>query len=131
VESNADRVRWGFNRLMDGDIEALIAFAHDDIEFTPLLTGHAGEPYVGHDGIREWFADLQIEFERIASRLESVIEVGDTVIAEGELIVIGSGETPTVRQSVAWVVEMDHGRATKLEVFGDIAAARRRAGIDQ
>lgn len=131
MESNADRVRWGFNRLMDGDIEALIAFAHPKMEFTPLVTGHAGEPYVGHDGIREWFADLQVHFERIASRLESVVEVGDKVLAEGELIVIGTDDQPTVRSSVSWVVEMHDGKATKLEVFADPAEARRRAGLDQ
>jgi len=128
--TNADKVRLGFNGLADGDIETVIAFSHPDVEFVPLLTGHVGEPYKGHAGLREWYHDMEEVFERIASHLFSVIEYGDIVIAEGELIVIGSGDTPTVNQQVAWLVWTRDGKATRIEVLASGDEARIRAGLD-
>jgi ketosteroid isomerase-like protein len=121
----------GFNRLTDGDIEAVVHLSHPDVEFVPLLTGHAGEPYRGHEGLREWYHDMEEVFERLTGHLFSVIEYGDIVIAEGELIVIGSGDTPTVNQSVAWLVWTRDGKATRIEVLASGEEARVRAGIDQ
>lgn len=128
--SNADKIRLAFDRLTDGDIEPVIAFSHPDVEFVPLLTGHAGEPYRGHEGLREWHADMEAVFERLASHLFSVTEYGDIVIAEGELIVIGSGDTPTVNQQVAWLVWTRDGKATRIEVLASGEEARVRAGVD-
>ena len=128
--SNADKVRIAFDRLADGDIETVIAFSHPDVEFVPLLTGHVGEPYKGHAGLREWYHDMEEVFERLASHLFTVIEYGDIVIAEGELIVIGSGDTPTVNQQVAWLVWTRDGKATRIEVLASGDEARVRAGID-
>lgn len=128
--SNADKVRLAFDRLTDGDIETVIAFSHPDVEFVPLLTGHVGEPYRGHAGLREWHRDMEAVFERLASHLFSVIEYGDIVIAEGELIVIGSGDTPTVNQQVAYLVWTRDGKATRIEVLASGDEARIRAGID-
>lgn len=128
--SNADKVRIAFDRLTDGDIDAVIAFSHPDVEFVPLLTGHVGEPYRGHDGLREWHRDMEAVFERLASHLFTITEYGDIVIAEGELIVIGSGDTPTVNQSVAWLVWTREGKATRIEVLASGDEARGRAGID-
>ena len=128
--SNADKVRLAFDRLTDGDIETVIAFSHPDVEFVPLLTGHIGEPYRGHAGLREWHHDMEAVFERLASHLFSVIEYGDIVIAEGELIVIGSGDTPTVNQQVAYLVWTRDGKATRIEVLASGDEARIRAGID-
>lgn len=129
--SNADKVRFAFDRLTDGDIETVVALSHPEVEFVPLLTGHAGEPYKGHDGLREWYHDMEAVFERLASHLFTVVEHGDIVIAEGELIVIGSGDTPTVNQSVAWLVWTRDGKATRIEVLASGEEARIRAGIDQ
>jgi ketosteroid isomerase-like protein len=128
--SNADKVRIAFDRLTDGDIDAVIAFSHPDVEFVPLLTGHVGEPYKGHAGLREWYHDMEAVFERLTSHLFTITEYGDIVIAEGELIVIGSGDTPTVNQDVAWLVWTRDGRATRIEVLATGEEARIRAGID-
>ena len=128
--SNSDKMRLAFDRLTDGDIETIIAFSHPDVEFVPLLTGHAGEPYRGHEGLREWHADMEQVFERLASHLFTVTEYGDIVIAEGELIVIGAGDTPTVNQAVAWLVWTRDGKATRIEVLASGEEARVRAGVD-
>jgi ketosteroid isomerase-like protein len=130
VVSLSDKVRVAFDRLTDGDIETVIAFSHPDVEFVPLLTGHAGEPYKGHEGLREWHRDMEAVFERLASHLFTVTEYGDIVIAEGELIVIGTGDTPTVNQQVAWLVWTRDGKATRIEVLASAEEARVRAGLD-
>jgi ketosteroid isomerase-like protein len=128
--SLSDKVRIAFDRLTDGDVETIVSFSHEDVEFVPLLTGHAGEPYKGHDGLREWHRDMEAVFERLASHLFSVTEYGDVVIAEGELIVIGTGDTPTVNQQVAWLVWTRDGKATRIEVLASGEEARVRAGLD-
>ena len=124
-------VRTAFEALVDGDIEAVVSASQPDVELIPLLTALSGESYKGHDGLRSWHAQFHEVFEGLASRLHEVTEHGDVVIAEGDLVAVGAGSTPTISQPVAWVVTMRDGKASRIEVFADRAEARRRAGLGQ
>lgn len=61
-------VREGYARFRDGDFALLLEFflstSSPNVELFSRLGSFNGEPYRGHDGIREWLADIDETFER-------------------------------------------------------------------
>lgn len=57
------------------DVEAALDFVDERVEFWPkIIMALAGrdEPYRGHAGIRQYFADLAVIFDEVAIDVESV-----------------------------------------------------------
>lgn len=79
------------------DLEGMLACLSEDVEFHPLRLGGLCACYRGHDGVREWFADLR------RSRYEHRIAVSETrdlgagrVLASGTLWLGEQGEVESV-----------------------------------
>lgn len=107
-----------------GDVEAALAYVAGDAELRPegtsSMTGRS--VYRGHDGIREYFADVA----RVWSgglRLEPVDyrAVAGSVVVFGRIY--GSGELGTVERDVVWVWKLRDG----LLVSGQVFATRQAA----
>ena len=85
--------------------------------FTSIGTGRvAGRtaPYRGHEGMREYFADVERVWE------ELVLHADDFRIIPGSVIVIGhvTGRRDglDVRRSAVWTWRVSNGRATSVKV---------------
>ena len=106
------------------DVEAAIGCTspHCELDFagTARLAGRVG-PYHGHDGLREYFTDV----DRIWQEL--VLHAEDFRIIPGSVIVIGHitgrREGLDVRRSSVWTWRVKDGRATSVKVadLGDLA----------
>jgi ketosteroid isomerase-like protein len=100
------------------DLEGALAFVAPDCEIHLEGTARAAgrtEPYRGHAGLREYFADV----ERVWDELE--IHATDFRTAPGQVIVMGhvtgrdhGGEA--IRRSAVWTWRIANGRATHLRV---------------
>jgi ketosteroid isomerase-like protein len=80
-----------------GDSEAGVEICHPDVEFNSVL-GISGRAYVGHDGIRQYFADVAsawrewtVEVERITEAPDGRVAIVMTMRARGK----GSGASLT------------------------------------
>lgn len=115
-----------FNRR---DMEGALAYIHPDIEFRPAgtatLTGR--EVYRGHDGVREYFADVARTWPgglQVAPR--------DFRAVAGSVVAFGGVEGDTgasgVEDEVVWVWRLRDGLVFSGQVFSTrtaaIAAAR-------
>jgi ketosteroid isomerase-like protein len=72
------------------DLDELLSCLADDVDLEPLRLGGLERRYRGHDGVRDWFAQLRLwrHEHRIAlSEVHAVDEV--TVIASGSLSLHG------------------------------------------
>ena len=67
-----------------------LGFCHPEIEYTPLFIGVDGATYHGHEGIREYFRDIEATISDSHIELESAEELGDAVIADGHARATGS-----------------------------------------
>jgi ketosteroid isomerase-like protein len=64
-----------------GDVERFIEFAHPEVEFRSRLTAVEGQAYKGHDGVRQYFADLAETFDDRKMEIKEIEQRGDWVVA--------------------------------------------------
>jgi ketosteroid isomerase-like protein len=120
----------GFRAMERGDVEAIVALAHPDVEFVNPDT--ALEPGTRHglDGLRggmaaflEAFSDLRFEYDRI-------VEIEDCVVVTGTFKARGRGsgmELPDAPFAV--VVTQRDGKLVRYEWFNTPEDALRAGGV--
>ena len=89
-----------------GDRAAAVALCHPEIEFNSVL-GISGRAYVGHDGIREYFDDVEaawrdwtVEIERVTEAADGRVVIVMTMHARGK----GSGASLSERTAHIWTL---------------------------
>jgi ketosteroid isomerase-like protein len=120
-----DRVFEAFARR---DLDGVLEFLHPQVRLwvvTSTVT-RDGRPYVGHAGIREYFADatrIWRELELLPVRFEAVDEA---VIVVGE--VHARGPAGELRQPAVWSWKFRDGLVIDCRVDSDVTAAREALG---
>jgi ketosteroid isomerase-like protein len=80
-----------------------------DVEWYPF-TGQAegGGAYRGHEGVRQWWSNLETNLDSFEASVDECRDLGDTVIAFGQLrIRFKSGVG--LEQAIAWVARFRDG----------------------
>jgi len=111
---------------------------HDVVDYAaidPEIEGHTplsstkGTPYRGHEGVRQWIADIDEQFEDWYSRPDEFRDVGDgRVLVLGELHMRGRESGIEFDQPMGWLLTFRDGKLCRYEVFADRDEARRAAG---
>ena len=110
-------VRAIYDAFARRDVEAALQHISPTCEFRATGTAERlgrTEPYVGHDGLREYFADAERVWEDL------VLHAEDIRAAAGGVIVFGHAEGRTggevVRQRALWSWQVKDGLATSMRV---------------
>jgi ketosteroid isomerase-like protein len=123
-----DAVRRYYAAWSAGDVETMIAIAHPDIEATPtlgLLYEHS--VYRGHEGIREWCAEVARDWQRFDPRVLEVVERDGIVTAFIRLTAWRDGRELDARIAV----EHAFGDGRMIVLHGrDWFEAREELGLD-
>ena len=107
------------NAISASDLEALLAESHPDGELIPLVSAWP-QPYHGHDGVREWWADLNGTWDEFTVQYEDSRELDD-----GALLVNihwrarGRGGHPVVEGPSVVVFRFRDGKVLSAHVFVD------------
>src|SRR5215210_5016212 len=100
-----------------GAVENLIVnWLTPDFELISMLSSERGEPYHGHQGVREWFEDIGHMFERFEPVAKETLEQGDRVVFTGHVDLRVRGQAESYRDTAAWIVDLDDGKMARLEV---------------
>jgi ketosteroid isomerase-like protein len=99
------------------DIEAALPYVSPVCEFE--LKGTADrigrtEPYRGHDGLREYFADVSRAWEELTLHAEDYRAIPGSVIVMGHVEGRVAGEP--VRRTAVWTWKVEAGLATHVRV---------------
>jgi ketosteroid isomerase-like protein len=115
--------------ITSGDREAGLAACDPEIEFRSML-GISGRAYVGHDGIREYFDDIEsawaewnVEVERVAEAADGRVAIVMTMHARGK----GSGLGFAERTAHVWTVR--DGRLLRNELHREPERALHELGL--
>lgn len=112
-------VRAVFDAFGQRDVEAVIALATDDVEVWAIGTASEvgrEEPYRGHEGLREYFADVAAIWRRLE------IVPGDLRIAASGVVAFGTAHGETVDGSVhdgvgvIWIVRLEGDRVRSIRI---------------
>ena len=115
--------------ITSGDREAALAVCHPDIEFLSMLD-IGGRSYRGHDGIREYFHDIEsawaewsVEVERVAEGADGRVVIVMTMHARGK----ESGLELAERTAHIWTVR--DGLLVRNELYREPDEALRALGV--
>jgi ketosteroid isomerase-like protein len=89
-----------------------------------------GEPYVGHDGIRRYFADVEAHWSELVLEPVQIRAAGHAVVALGRVRGLGGGgwlePAPTT-----WVFKFSGELVAHIQIFSDAELARRALAADE
>jgi ketosteroid isomerase-like protein len=90
------------------DPDGFVAMWVPDCEWHPYLTARVeGDPgYHGHNGLRAWFEDVDEMFSEVHVELDEIREIGDRVVALGQMEARGRGSGAEVTSEIGWVFEV-------------------------
>jgi ketosteroid isomerase-like protein len=117
-------VRGLYDAFERRDLDAMIASFTDDAELhfegTARLAGRT-QPYRGHQGLREYLADVERLWEELVLHATDYRAVPGSVIVMGHIT--GRRQGLDVRRSSVWTWKVKDGRATSVKAadLGDMA----------
>jgi ketosteroid isomerase-like protein len=122
-------VREYFTRWNEGDYDFFFSSTAPDIELLSRFGSLTGEPYRGHEGVREWLADIHQSFERFDLWLDDVRDLGDQVVAIGGIHMRARGSGLDMKESMGWVLEFRDGRLARMRFYAQPAEALKAMGL--
>lgn len=113
-ERNAEIARLSFEAICRADLDALLELYDPEVEFLPL-TGTRVESggYIGHQGVRDYFAEAAEIWELMQPHADDVRTVGDHVLVLGGCAVRGRGSGARSDNPMAWVLTLRDGKVVR------------------
>ena len=100
------------------DIEGALRFLAADVEFVPSGTSaiiERAEPYIGHAGVREYFADAERVWDELTLHADSIRAAAGGVVVFGRAIGRTS-DGERVQRRVVWTWRVRDGLAVSMRV---------------
>jgi ketosteroid isomerase-like protein len=110
-----------------GDVEGVVSLCSEAIVFFAARSAIQGA-YVGHEGMREFFADTAENFQRFQLSTTELLDLGDQVLVIGTVHVQGRSGVPTDVAS-SEIVTLEEGRITRWQDYGDRRDALKAVGL--
>jgi ketosteroid isomerase-like protein len=132
LPENVLLVRRVFEAFTNRDIQAMLELAAPDMEFWGPTAAFAreGAPYVGHAGMREYFADVASVWRTLEVVPHDFRDLGDRVLVFGRVYARGEGgyitDSPT-----QWLWGVQDGLIAWGRVFTNRAEALAAAGLEE
>jgi ketosteroid isomerase-like protein len=116
-----------------GALDELYRLLAPDVEWVPINATLEGTRYRGHDGVRHWIEDMNRDWDFFEARPEEVRDLGDDrCLALGTWRARGrSSGVELDSQPAAWLVQLQEGKAVRMQTFTDRAKAFEAAGLSE
>jgi ketosteroid isomerase-like protein len=128
-QRNVEMTHALYERWNSGDRTDPADYCDPAVELESPFSSVNGEPYRGHEGVRQWMRDVDEQFSRWEVLVDDMRAVDDAVIAVGTVHARGRASGIDVDLPMAWVVDFGgDGRMTRARIFHDLEAALEAAG---
>ena len=123
IAADIEVVKATFAAFAARDIEAVLALASPDIEFTAVTGEQAGrsEPYRGHDGMRQYFRDVASVWEELHLSPREFRASDHLILVTGR--VSARSRSRTVSGSTGWIWRVRDGKVVYVRVYASAADA--------
>lgn len=127
VEEHRELIQRLFDAFNRRDADGIAAVCDEEMEFFAVTAEAAGRvgPYAGHEGLRNYLADVSQVWEELLITPREIEHRGDRMLVRGRVYLrsreIGIRDMPT-----AWIWEVAGGRLVRGEVFVDPVDAALR-----
>jgi ketosteroid isomerase-like protein len=132
-QENVETFMRAVEAINRGDVETVLQELDPAIEWhmaiQELVGGVAGV-YHGHDGVREYFRDMDDAFAEVELDYTEVRDLGDRVLATGSFRTRGRHSGAVIESPVAALVDVDDdSKATRVLTYLDLKEALEAAGL--
>lgn len=123
-------VREAFARWNSGDRTVDLETVDPEVELHTPLASTRGGPYRGHDGLKQWLADIDGQFEVWELRVGEWRALDDgRVLGLGSIHARGRGSGLELDQPLSWLFEFHEGRVIRYDAFYSHAEGLSAAGL--
>ena len=112
-----------------GDLDAFLAVAHEDVEFTSMVAEAEGTIFRGHDGMRTWWQTVRGAFQDVRWELFDVRESDDRGIIH--LRMSGTLGGAPLQQTMWQAVKVREGKVTWWALFRTEREALEAVGLSE
>ena len=116
-DTDVDTVRAIYAAFARWDLDGMLAHVGPDVEVIAVGTAQRigrAEPYRGHDGLREYFADAARVWDELTLHADDMRAAAGGVVVFGHVTGIAGGEP--VSRRVIWTWQVRDGKAVALRV---------------
>ena len=125
---NVEKVLTLLDAFVQNDLEAVLRLADPEGRFEPQLAALQGT-YVGHDGLRRFFADASESMSIAGVDCPDIRDLGDRVLAIGTFRISGTASGIEAQIPFAIVAAFREGLITDLRDYGNKGEALEAAGL--
>ena len=123
MDDDIEVIKAVFAAFAERDVDGVLAYVAEDVIFSAVTADYAGrtEPYLGHEGIREYFRDVASVWDDIRVTPTDFRQVGETVLVTGKV----SAQSPArlIAGSSGWILRLREGKI----VYGKVYPSARDA----
>jgi ketosteroid isomerase-like protein len=129
-EEDVEIVRRSLEALNEGDTEGVLGLMDPDVELVTARAVLEGISYRGHEGFRQFVADMADDWEDYHPSSERFRDLGDgRVLVVGRFHARGKASGMEVDTPAAWVSEVREGKIVHVRFYADEAAALDALGL--
>jgi ketosteroid isomerase-like protein len=130
---NARRFFEAFNRTYAEGTPDLYELLDPEVEWVPMSAGLEGTRYHGHDGVRQWLANMKRDWSSFETRPQRFLDLGDDrVLALGIWRARGRvGDVLLDFPRASWLCQIRNGRLVLMHTFTDRQKALEAAGLSE
>jgi ketosteroid isomerase-like protein len=131
MNDDIELIKAVFAAFAERDVDGLLEYAADDIIFSPVTADYAGrtDPYVGHEGIREYFRDVASVWDDLRVTPTDFRQVGESVLVTGK--VSAQSAARVIAGSSGWIWRVREGKIVYGRIYpsaGDAISAMENGG---
>jgi ketosteroid isomerase-like protein len=114
------------------DLDALLALADPDLEYSPLIRAlEGGSPFRGHAGIRSWWKNMLGIAPDFSTEVEDIRDLGDVTVARVRLRGHGAASGATIDPHAWQVAEWRQTKCVRWRTFDSETMALEAAGLQE
>ena len=132
-QENVDKVRRSLDGWNRGDVDAWLQSAHPEIEWISDVARRvegSDTVFRGQAGMRRFWDEWHSVWQLTIS-LSDIRDLGNTVLAVGQMRARGETSGVDLEQPVAYVFEFDGGLVRRARAYSDLGEALAAAGLSE
>jgi steroid delta-isomerase-like uncharacterized protein len=130
-KTNVEIVREGFDAFNRRDVDRLVSLCSPDTEWLPFRAQLEGVPYRGHEGVRQFVADMDADWEAFRIDPVDLRERDERVVAIGQVTGRGAESGVSIDLVGGFVFELHDGRITGLTSYSNASDALAAVGLTE
>ena len=131
-QENVEIVRSAFEAFQRDDVEGIMPFLDEQIEWRNPEDSPIAGVWHGHDGVRDWFKQASEAFGDMTFTPDEFREVSeDRILVLLRFALTGTESGIRMEVPFAHLIDMKAGRVTALRMYSDQAKALEAAGLSE